>query len=49
MVSTELTTMAAMGQENSEKVFHAHAPSIVHGALVGAGLLWASFKVGSGL
>lgn len=49
MVSTELTTMAAMGQEYSEKVFHVHTPSIVCGALVGAGLLWASFKVGSGL
>ncbi len=49
MVSTELTTMAAIGQEYSEKVFHVHTPSIVHGALVGAGLLWASFKVGSGL
>ncbi len=49
MVSTELTTMAVMGQEYSEKVFHVRTPSIVHGALVGAGSLWASFKVGSGL
>jgi hypothetical protein len=41
--------MAGMGQEYSEKVFHVHIPSIVHGTLVGVGLLWASFKVGSGL
>jgi hypothetical protein len=49
MVSTELSTMAAMGQKYSEKVFHVHTPSIVHGALVGAALLWASLKVGGGL
>ncbi len=41
--------MAAMGQEYSEKVFHVHTPSIEHGVVVGAGLLWASFKVGGGL
>jgi hypothetical protein len=37
--------MAAMGQEYSENVFHAHTPSIVHGALVGAGLLWAASRL----
>jgi hypothetical protein len=29
--------MAAMEQGYSEKLFHVHTPSIVHGALVGAG------------